>query len=115
MFWLWLHLICGVILVVAALLGLWSRNLQLWSMLARMDYLFLLLSGVMLIVHAWQAHPVLLIVKLVFVIIAIGILEMAFAKRRRNELSNSTRWLAVLLIVIVLGLGLWLTQGFPLF
>lgn len=117
MFWPWLHLIVVIILIIAVISGLRKngQHPKVWAMIARLCYLMLLISGVVMLPYPWHEHPLLTIIKLLAALIFIGIIEMAFAKKQQHQLTSNWLWLMLLGAVIVITLGFWLTSGFPLF
>lgn len=112
----WLHLVFGVILIVAVFGGLASPadKSKIWAMIARLCYVVLIISGIFMVKYAWSENPVLTIVKIVAAIMVIGLIEMAFGKKSRREFSKGLMWFVIVMVVAVAGLGLWLSGGYPL-
>ncbi|WP_161786428.1 DUF1516 family protein [Bifidobacterium bohemicum] len=120
MVWSWMHLIVGVALVVAVAVGLFGpeKGAKICVMIARVCYVLIILSGVVMAVmslmHGPLRHPVLLIVKIVLALVAIGLVEMGFARKKRDAVLAVDAWLPIVLIVVVVVLGFVLTGGFPI-
>ena len=112
----WFHLVFGIILLVAVVAGLIgsAQKTKIWAMIARLCYVVLIVSGIVMFKYAWGGNPVLTIVKVVAAILVIGLIEMSFAKKTKGEISTTLMWLVVVLVVVVAGLGLWLSGGYPI-
>ncbi|WP_281166041.1 DUF1516 family protein [Liquorilactobacillus sicerae] len=113
MFWLWLHLLAAVVLLVVILLTVVkNKAIKAVVMTARVDYLIAIISGMMLFSYAWSKSPVLAVLKVLVALAVIGICEILF--KRVKQLSLLSRGL-ILVVVIALGaFGLMLSEGYPL-
>ncbi|WEV69528.1 DUF1516 family protein [Bifidobacterium sp. ESL0775] len=116
MVWPWMHLIVGVVLIIAVAAGLLGpeKGTKIWAMIARVCYILIILSGVLMIVHAWHRNPVLLIVKLVLALAMIAFAEIGFAKKSKGAATAVAIWVPIALAVVVAVLGFVLTGGFPI-
>ena len=112
----WFHSVFGMILLIAVIIGLVgsAQKTKIWAMVARLCYVVLIVSGIVMFKYAWGGNPVLTIVKIVAAILVIGLIEMSFAKKTKGEISPALIWLVIILVVVVAGLGLWLSGGYPL-
>ncbi|MEJ6400001.1 DUF1516 family protein [Nicoliella lavandulae] len=111
---LWLHLIFVLILIISASMGLLLRSgNQFYIMIVRVCYLVFIVSGILLFSHAWARDPFLTIVKIIVAIGLIGILEVSFAKRKRNQLTKQWIVIDVLAFIVVIIVGLLLAGGRP--
>ncbi len=112
----WVHLLFGLILLISVFIGLFgaAKRTPIWAMVARICYVVLIVSGIFMTKYAWDEKPILTVIKIVIAILVIGLIEMSFAKKTRGEISHGTIWLVILMILIVAGLGLWLSGGYPL-
>ncbi|MDF7664463.1 DUF1516 family protein [Bifidobacterium sp. ESL0763] len=110
-----MHLIVGVVLIVAVAAGLLgpAKGTKVWAMIARVCYILIILSGVLMIVRAWEHSPVLLVVKVVLAIVMIAFAEIGFARKSREAAGASAIWIPIVLGVVVLVLGFVMTGGFP--
>lgn len=117
MYLVWIHLITWMVILVTTIITLFSqsRKLSLISMMiTRVGYLFAIVTGVLLVSHAFPNHPALTIIKVILGIVLIGIIEMTFATKNRKRLTLGLAWLVIFFILLVGGLGLYLTSGYPL-
>ena len=110
--WLWLHLISWAVLAVAAGIALFSRTRQfvMWTMIARVCYLVSIISGVVLMRFSFNRNPMLTVIK---ILIAIGLIEMAFADKKQQHLSKIIIWSAIAAFVLVTVVGFALAQFRP--
>ncbi|WP_429970289.1 YisL family protein [Fructilactobacillus sp. Tb1] len=117
MYLVWIHLITWIVLLIVTILALFSKSKKtslIAMMIARVCYLFAIVTGVLLISHAFPNHPLLTIIKVILGLSLIAIIEIAFANKNRMKLTPGLAWLVILFILIVGGFGLYLTSGFPL-
>lgn len=116
MIWVWMHLLVGVVLIVAVAAGLLgpAKMTKIWAMIARVCYILIILSGLLMIVRAWRHNPVLLVIKVALAIAMIAFAEIGFAKKSRGAVTAVAIWIPIVLAVLVLVLGFVLTGGFPL-
>ncbi|WEV41867.1 DUF1516 family protein [Bifidobacterium sp. ESL0682] len=116
MVWPWMHLVVGVVLIVAVAVGLLgpAKGTKIWAMIARVCYILIILSGLLMIVHAWHRNPVLLVVKLILALAMIAFAEIGFAKKSKSAATPMTIWVPIVLAVVVAVLGFVLTGGFPI-
>ncbi|MBW1604974.1 DUF1516 family protein [Lactobacillus sp. Sy-1] len=111
---LWLHVIFALILLISTVmaLSLKSGN-QFYVMLDRFCYLIFIVSGIILFPHAWNRSPILAIAKVVAAVALIGILEVSFAKQKRNQLTKQWISILVVLVILVILLGVIIAGGHP--
>lgn len=116
MLWAWMHLVVGVVLIIAVAVGLLgpAKMTKIWAMIARVCYILIILSGVVLIVHAWPHISVLLVVKIVLALALIALAEIGFAKKSKDTASAVAIWVPIVLVVVVTVVGLIVSHGFPL-
>ncbi|MDF7666187.1 DUF1516 family protein [Bifidobacterium sp. ESL0745] len=116
MVWAWMHLVVGVVLVVAVAVGLLgpAKMTKIWAMIARVCYILIIVSGIVLIVHAWPHITVLLVVKIVLAIALIALAEIGFAKKSKDTASAVAIWVPIALVIVVMVVGLVVSHGFPL-
>lgn len=111
----WLHLIFGIILLVSMIIGLVSpaQKTKIWAMVTRVCYLVLIVSGIFMTKYAWSEKPVLTVVKIIVALLVIGLIEMAFGKKTKGQFSIGIMWMVIVMVLVVGGLGLWLSGGYP--
>jgi hypothetical protein len=120
MIWSWMHLIVGVVLIIAVVVGLLApaQFTKICAMIARICYILIILSGIVMIVmslmHGPLQHPLLLIVKVVLALAVIGLVEIGFARKNKDSVLALDVWVPIVLIVVVVVLGFVLTGGFPI-
>lgn len=112
----WVHLVFGIILLFAVIMGLAGSadKAKIWAMVARVCYLVLIISGIMMTNYAWSEKPVLTVVKIVVAILVIGLIEMAFGKKTKGQFSKGIMWSVIAMCLVVGGLGFWLSGGYPI-
>ncbi|RRG18787.1 DUF1516 family protein [Weissella viridescens] len=113
MVFLWIHLITWLVLLVVVSAALFTSNQKLSKinmMIARVGYLFAIGSGAMLVPYAYDEHPILTIVKVILAVALIGLIEMAFARKRRQTLNTRVALIIILLILIVGLFGIYLVK-----
>lgn len=114
MVWLWLHLIVWVLITLFVLLALFTKGpTKLYTMLTRVGYLLIIISGIVLSIRAWQYRPVLLIVKIVAALLLIALIEIAFAKKAQKQISKALIVAVLLCLVVVAILGFVLAGWYP--
>ncbi|MHA8138055.1 DUF1516 family protein [Lactobacillaceae bacterium Scapto_B20] len=111
---LWLHLIFALILVISASMALLlpSGN-QFYVMLARFCYLVFIVSGIILLPHAFVRTPIMTVVKVVAALGLIGILEVSFAKQKKGQLNKQFMMLVAIAMLIVIVIGFIVAGGRP--
>ncbi|SCC80527.1 Protein of unknown function [Bifidobacterium commune] len=120
MIWSWMHLIVGAVLIIAVTVGLLgpAQVTKICVMIARVCYILIVFSGIVMIVMSLMngsvRRPVLLIVKLVLALAVIGLIEIGFARKKKDAVLAMDVWAPIVLIVVVVVLGFVLTGGFPI-
>lgn len=116
MVWPWMHLVGGVVLVVAVAVGLVgpAKMTRIWAMIARVCYILIILSGVLMIARSWPHVDALLVVKVILALAMIAFAEIGFARKSNDAVSAVAILMPIVLAVVVLALGLFLTHGFPI-
>ncbi|WPQ67562.1 YisL family protein [Weissella paramesenteroides] len=113
---LWVHLMTWVVLIIVASLAVFTSNKRvsvISMMIARLDYIVAIVTGIGLFHYAYQSNPILTIVKVILAILLIGIVEMSFAKKKRQQLNRNFA-IVVIVLILLLGLfGMYLASGFP--
>ncbi|GBG94283.1 hypothetical protein LFYK43_07420 [Ligilactobacillus salitolerans] len=111
----WVHLVFGIVLLLAVVIGLFGApgTAKVSVMVARFCYLFLIVSGGFIAKYAWSENPWLTAIKIFLALMAIGWIEIAFSKKKRNELTAGFLWVTIGLVVVVGVIGLWLSGGYP--
>jgi hypothetical protein len=115
MIWLWVHLAAWLILAVVVAIGLLGKadKLTPWAMTARLLYVVSIISGVILLLRVWSYNPVGSAIKVVLALVLIAVIEIAFARKQRQQLPANMLWLVFGCCLIVGIFGLWLAQGRP--
>ncbi|USS89514.1 YisL family protein [Fructilactobacillus cliffordii] len=114
---LWVHFINWLVLFAAAGIALLSSNHKLstiFMMVARVCYIIAIVTGIIMMIHSWQSHPTLTLLKGILGLLVIASLEIAFAHKRRKQLSSKLMVIVLVLLIGVAAFGLYLTQGRPL-
>jgi hypothetical protein len=113
MFWLWLHLAAGGLILLAVIITIIKdQAFKSVVMAARVGYLAAIISGSMLFSYAWGQQAVLTLLKVVIALGAIGFCEVLFA--RVQQFTWATKALVLVVILAVGILGMVLSGGYPL-
>lgn len=113
MFWLWLHLAAGIVILLAVIMTIVKNQaFKPVVLAARIGYVAAIISGIMLFSYVWGEHAILTLVKVVVALGAIGFCEVLFA--RIKQFSWFTKALVLIVILAVGVLGLVLSGGYPL-
>ncbi|GEP23273.1 DUF1516 family protein [Lentilactobacillus diolivorans] len=115
MIWLWIHIISWVILAIAVILAFVGPTSQakICQMIARVVYLFAIVSGVFLLPYAWGDNPILTVIKVLIALGLIAAIEIGFAKYNQKAVSKSVVWWLLCFVILVGVLGLFLSHGYP--
>ncbi len=116
MVWVWMHLFGGVVLVVSVAAGLLgpAKMTRGWAMIARVCYILIILSGVLMLARSWPHVDVLLVVKIILALVMIALAEIGFARKSKDAASAVAILTPIVLAVVALAFGLFLTHGFPI-
>ncbi|WP_283679189.1 DUF1516 family protein [Lentilactobacillus sp. Marseille-Q4993] len=112
---LWIHLITWVLLLIVVLIDLFGSSQRpiVWQMIARVLYLVAIGSGIFLLIETFKYNPSMSIIKIIVALGSIALIEIAFAKQNKKQLTTGLVWDAIIGLVVVGVLGLWLAQGRP--
>lgn len=91
--------IMTVLFIVAVLLP----QQKAWSMILRLSYLVMIISGVWLL--AMYHFPAMLVVKGILAIVLIGLMEMSLSRRSKRESATLFLILSAIVLVIILLIG----------
>ncbi|WP_286135540.1 DUF1516 family protein [Philodulcilactobacillus myokoensis] len=113
--YLWIHLIAAVLLLLVVMFALTKKDNHItpYVITARILYVVMILDGLKILIPAISRNIPLSIVKVVFAIGLIGIIEMMFASKMKNQLNSKKVWLTLGSFVVVFILGFMLAQGRP--
>ena len=113
---MWVHFVTWIVLIIVAAIAVFSTNQKvsvISMMIARLSYIVAIITGIGLFQYAYQSSPVLTIVKIIFAILLMGIIEMSFAKKKQRRLNRNFA-IGVIILILLLGLfGIYLASGFP--
>ncbi|USS90951.1 DUF1516 family protein [Fructilactobacillus carniphilus] len=83
-------------------------------MVIRVGYIIAIITGFIMMTNDWQSHPALTLLKIIIGLLVNSSLEVAFAHKRHHQLSIKSLLTILVLLVGVVAVGLYLTQGRPL-
>lgn len=118
--WGYIHLISWgaiVVLTVTALL-IYSKSTKSFTMLQminRVFYILVILSGIMMVKYSIEQSWILAIFKILMGIIVIGVVEMLLSYRKQQKPTGMFLMIFVIVVVITISLGFYLSGGYPLF
>ncbi|MFT8872837.1 MAG: DUF1516 family protein [Sporolactobacillus sp.] len=98
-----IHAFVWPAMVLLFILALMFNKQALWRMLLRLSYVLMLISGFILL--ALIHFPLMLVIKGVLGLVLIGLMEVALARRGRNESFTLFFILAVLVGLVVVLIG----------
>ncbi|KID41608.1 DUF1516 family protein [Fructilactobacillus fructivorans] len=111
---IWIHLLTWLVLFIAVCIALFSNwHFKAMTMIARLCYVILIISGIFLVPYAWGRDPILTVVKIICALLLIGLIEMAFAFKSQQKLSKTFLWITIVAIIIVAIIGIMLAGGRP--
>ncbi|AUJ29953.1 MAG: DUF1516 family protein [Liquorilactobacillus hordei] len=113
MIWLWMHLVTWIVLLIVVFSVVFSKKdvSVAAKMIARICYVVALVSGIMLLGYAWEASPVLAVVKILLAIGLIGFCEIYFSQG--HNWRSRTKALLLVTTILVGLLGFILAGGRP--
>lgn len=113
---MWVHFVTWIVLIIVVAIAVFSTNQKvsvISMMIARLSYIVAIITGIGLFQYAYQSSLVLTIVKIIFAILLMGIIEMSFAKKKQQRLNRNFA-IGVIILILLLGLfGIYLASGFP--
>lgn len=109
--WLALHFWTWIILTVLVIVGLTRRSekrITQFLLLARLAYLVMIISGVVLSIRTFGHAPLLISLKFVLGIATIALIEMSFGRKMERDTPHLIYWILGVVALITVGLGLTL-------
>ncbi|GKT03749.1 DUF1516 family protein [Furfurilactobacillus entadae] len=105
------HLWGAIFLLITVIAGLASKTekrIKVWLMWSRVLYMIMIISGVIEAARTFSHAPLLTIIKGLFGIILIGLIEIVFARKQETHVTTTLYWLlgAGFLLTIILGVSL---------
>ncbi|MBC1620172.1 YisL family protein [Listeria welshimeri] len=118
--WGYVHLISWVAIVVltATALAIYSKSTKgftILQMVNRIFYILVILSGVMMVQYSVEQSWILAIFKILMGIIVIGVVEMLLSYRKQQKPTGMFLMIFIIVVVITVSLGFYLSGGYPLF
>lgn len=100
-----LHIHSGVwgIMVLLFILSFAFYHQKVWSMILRLSYLVMIITGVWML--ALIGFPAMLILKGILAVVLIGLMEMALAKRGRQQSATLLLVLLAVDLIFILLIG----------
>ncbi|MBC1947773.1 YisL family protein [Listeria welshimeri] len=118
--WGYVHLISWVAIVVLTVtaLAIYSKSTKgftILQMINRIFYILVILSGVMMVQYSVEQSWILAVFKILMGIIVIGVVEMLLSYRKQQKPTGMFLMIFIIVIVITVSLGFYLSGGYPLF
>lgn len=118
--WGYVHLISWVTIVVLTVtaLAIYSKSTKgftILQMVNRIFYILVILSGVMMVQYSVEQSWILAIFKILMGIIVIGVVEMLLSYRKQQKPTGMFLMIFIIVVVITVSLGFYLSGGYPLF
>ncbi|MBC1452997.1 YisL family protein [Listeria welshimeri] len=118
--WGYVHLISWVAIVVLTVtaLAIYSKSTKgftILQMVNRIFYILVILSGVMMVQYSVEQSWILAVFKILMGIIVIGVVEMLLSYRKQQKPTGMFLMIFIIVIVITVSLGFYLSGGYPLF
>ncbi|MBC1940203.1 YisL family protein [Listeria welshimeri] len=118
--WGYVHLISWVAIVVLTVtaLAIYSKSTKgftILQMVNRIFYILVILSGVMMVQYSVEQSWILAVFKILMGIIVIGVVEMLLSYRKQQKPTGMFLMIFIIVVVITVSLGFYLSGGYPLF
>ncbi|GHP13832.1 hypothetical protein YK48G_12570 [Lentilactobacillus fungorum] len=116
MFWLSMHLISWILLVIAVILAFAFKDklATIFMMITRVIYIPMLLSGGFLAWYRIPRAPVSGILKLLLGLAVIALLEMSFARKNRKADAKGLYWTLIGVFIVTTIFGFYLAGWYPI-
>jgi len=109
--WLTLHFWTWIVLTVLVIGGLTrhsEKRATQFLILARIAYLVMIISGVVLSIRTFSHAPLLISLKFLLGIGTIALIEIGFGRKMERSTSHIIYWILGIVALITVGLGLTL-------
>ncbi|AKP65475.1 hypothetical protein FC99_GL000193 [Levilactobacillus koreensis JCM 16448] len=104
-FWTWIVL---TVLVIGGLTRHSEKRATQFLILARIAYLIMIISGVVLSIRTFSHAPLLISLKFLLGIGTIALIEIGFGRKMERSASHIIYWILGIVALITVGLGLTL-------
>ncbi|MCH4123057.1 MAG: DUF1516 family protein [Levilactobacillus sp.] len=104
-FWTWIIL---TLLVIGGLTRHSEKRATQFLILARLAYLVMIISGVVLSIRTFGHAPVLISLKFILGIGTIALIEISFGRKMERDTPHLVYWILGLVALLTVGLGLTL-------
>ncbi len=104
-----------IVFIVASGMEPGTKNRKILHMVARLFYILILLSGLMLFFGHSSLDPMMYGIKFLFGLLTIGMMEMVLVRSQKNQDVKMFWILFIVFLVVTMFLGLKLPLGFDLF
>jgi hypothetical protein len=104
-----------IVFIVASGMEPGTKNRKIMHMVARLFYVLILVSGLMLFFGHSSLDPMMYGIKFLFGLLTVGMMEMVLVRSQKNKDVKMFWILFVVFVVITMFLGLKLPLGFDLF
>lgn len=109
--WLALHFWTWIILTILVIVGLTrhsEKRVTQFLLIARLAYLVMIISGVVLSIRTFAHAPLLISLKFVLGIATIALIEVSFGRKMERDTPHLIYWVLGVVGLITVGLGLTL-------
>jgi len=109
--WLALHFWTWIILTILVIVGLTrhsEKRVTQFLLLARLAYLVMIISGVVLSIRTFGHAPLLISLKFALGIATIALIEISFGRKMERDTPHLIYWILGIVALITVGLGLTL-------
>lgn len=109
--WLALHFWTWIVLTILVILGLTrhsEKRVTQFLLIARIAYLVMIISGVVLSIRTFVHAPILISLKFILGIATIALIEISFGRKMERDTPHLIYWILGIVSLITVGLGLTL-------
>lgn len=109
--WLGLHFWTWIILAILVVVGLTRHSEKRATqclILARIAYIIMIISGVVLSIRTFNHAPLLISLKFLLGIGTIALIEISFGRKMERTTHHLIYWLLGIVALLTIGLGLML-------
>ncbi len=111
---LWIHLIFAIVLIALVIASLAKKQgYKPYMMMSRVSYLVFIITGVILFFKAFDRNPLFALLKVLIAILLIGLIEMTYAAKAKDQLTKGMIYSLVCGFVLVIIVGFIVAQGRP--
>ncbi len=98
----------GLVLFVIAVLFSFTKKgtvTKIFHMILRLDYIFILITGLYLVFHEYSVHGFWVIIKMLCGLVVISMMEMILIRRQKQKTTGMFWLLLIIFLALVFYIG----------